>query len=119
MGIMKFLADENIAPRVVLVLRENGFNVTSICEEKFSGASDEKILKLAQKQKRIILTHDKDFGDLIHQPFQPPCGVILLRLRNQSPDSVINHLIPFLGKIGLEKIKNRLVILCEGKIRII
>ena len=116
---MKFLADENVAPRVITVLRKERFNVLSVYEEQLSGASDEKILGFAKKQKRIILTHDKDFGNLIRQPSQPPCGIILLRLRNQSPKNVINHLIPFLKKIKSEKIKNRLVIFQEGKIRII
>lgn len=117
--MLKFLTDENVAPRVVEALRKEGFNVLSIYEEKLSGISDEKILKLAQKEKRIILTHDKDFGNLVHKPYQTHGGVILLRLRNQSPQNVINHLIPFLKKVKPSKIKNRLVVFQERKIRII
>lgn len=117
--MLKFLADENVAFRVVESLRKEGFNVLSIYEEGFSGVLDEKILKLAQKEKRIIITHDKDFGNLIHQPFQRHGGVILLRLRNQSPQNVILCLIPFLKNKKPNKIKNRLVIFQEGKIRII
>lgn len=117
--MIKFLADENIAPRVVKSLRQEKFNVLSVYEEKLSGASDEELLKFAQKEKRIIITHDKDFGNLIHQPFQTHGGVILLRLRNQSPQNVINHLIPLLKKVKPSKIKNRLVVFQEGKIRII
>ncbi|MDO8436300.1 MAG: DUF5615 family PIN-like protein [bacterium] len=117
--MFKFLADENIAPRVVDALRKEKFDVLSIYEEKLSGASDASILKLAQKEKRIILTHDKDFGNLIRQPHLPHSGVILLRLRDQSPQNVIIHLAPFLKEIKLNKIKNRLVVLQEGKIRII
>ena len=117
--MFKFLADENIAPRVIEALRKSGFDVVSIYEEKLLGVTDEKLLKLAQKEKRIILTHDKDFGNLIHRPYQTHGGVILLRLRNQSPQNVISHLILFLKKIKPQKIKNRLVIFQEGKIRII
>jgi len=114
------LADENIAPRVVRALREENFNVLSIGEnEKLLSIPDEEILKLAKGQERIILTHDKDFGNLIRQPYQSHGGVILLRLKNQSPQNVIRHLVPFLKKIQPEKIKNRLVVLQEGKIRII
>jgi len=117
--MLKFLADENIAPRVVEALRKEKFDVLSVFEEKLSGTSDEKILKMAQKEKRLILTHDKDFGNLIRQPYRSHSGVILLRLRNQSPQNVILHLIPFLKKIKIDKIRNRLVIFQEGKIRII
>lgn len=116
----KFLADENIAPRVVLALRKENFDVLSIHEQKeLSGMSDENILKMAKNQQRIILTHDKDFGNLIRQPYQSQGGVILLRLRNQSPQNVIHHLIPFLKKIKPDKIKNRLIVFREGQIRII
>ena len=115
----KFLADENIAFRVVESLRIEKFDVLSVFEEKLSGASDEKIIKIAKKQKRIILTHDKDFGNLIRQPYQSHSGIILLRLRNQSPRNVVRHLIPFLKKIKPNRIKSRLVIFQEGKIRII
>lgn len=117
--MLKILADENVAPSVVEALQKEGFNVFSIYEEKLSGASDEEILKLAKKEKRIILTHDKDFGNLIHQPSLFHGGVILLRLRNQSPRNVISSLIPFLKKIKIDKIKNRLIVFQEGKVRII
>lgn len=117
--MLKLLADENVAPRVVEVLRKEKFDILSIVEKKLSGASDERILKLARRQRRIILTHDKDFGNLVHRPDQKHGGVILLRLRNQSPTNVIRNLTPFLRKIKSEKVKNRLVIFQEGKIRII
>ncbi len=117
--MLKFLADENVAPRVIEALRKEGFSVLSVYEERLSGASDEKLLKFTQVEKRIILTHDKDFGNLIHRFYQAHSGVILLRLRNQSPQNVISHLISFLKKIKPQKIKNRLVIFQEKKIRII
>lgn len=117
--MLKLLADENIAPRVVRALRQEKFNILSVYEEKLSGISDEKILKIAKKQKRVILTHDKDFGSLIHQPYQLHGGAILLRLKNQSPKNVIFYLVPFLKNAKSDRIKNRLVIFQEGKIRII
>lgn len=116
---MKFLADENIAPRVVSALRKEGFDVITVHERKLSQSLDEQIINLSEKQKRIVLTHDKDFGGLIHQAPQPPCGVILLRLRNQSSKNVVKHLIPFLKEVRPEKLKKRLVVFQEGKIRII
>jgi len=117
--MLRFLADENVAPRVVGALRKEGFNISSIFERKLTGSSDEKILKLARKEKRIILTHDKDFGNLIRQPHLVHDGVILLRLKNQSPNNVIRCLTPFLKKVKSDKIQNKLVIFQEGRVRII
>lgn len=114
-----FLADENVAPRVIDALKKESFNILNVYEIGLSEAPDEEILKAAQKEKRIVLTHDKDFGNLIRQPYLSHSGVILLRLRNQSPGNVICHLIPFLKEIKLDKIKNRLVIFREGRVRII
>jgi len=116
---MKILVDENIAWRVVDVLRKNGHDVLSIHEEGLSGSSDEIILKIAIKQQRIILTHDKDFGGLLHDLSQPLCGVVLIRLKNQRPDNVIENLLPFLAKVKIAQIQNRLVVLQEGRVRII
>lgn len=117
--MLRFLADENIASKVIKALKEKKIDVLNVYEAGLSAAPDEEILKTARREKRIILTHDKDFGNLIRQPYQSHNGVILLRLRNQSPQNVIFYLIPFLEEIKLDKIKNRLVIFQEGKIRII
>lgn len=49
------------------------------------GAEDAAILARAQAEHRIILTHDKGFGELaFHYGLQADCGVILLRLAGQS-----------------------------------
>lgn len=113
-----FLVDENIARSVVQALQKEGYDVADMSEYKFSALADKDILRLAEKQKRIVITHDKDFGDLIHQFKQKHQGVILIRLHNQSPQNVIHFLIPFIRKVGLEKLKNRLTIIREGVIRI-
>lgn len=116
---MEFLADENIAPRAIEALRKEGFTIHTISEQRLISASDEKIIVVAQKNKWIIITHDKDFGNLLHYPLRSHAGVILLRLKNQSPHNVIRHLIPFLKTTDIKKIKGRLVIFREDRIKII
>lgn len=117
--MLKFLADENISPRVIDALKKEGFDALSVYDINLSAAPDEKILKIARKKNLTIITHDKDFGNLIHQFHQSHSGIILLRLKNQSPQNVILHFIPFIKKMGANKIKNKLVIFQEEKIRII
>lgn len=77
----KFLADENITPRVVKTFKEAGFATESIYDVKLQGASDEKIITFAKKNNYIIITHDKDFGNLLHSPDQSHAWVILFRSR--------------------------------------
>lgn len=82
-----FLADENI-PRLCLIeLRESGFDVTSIAEIARS-VSDSEGCAIAQSQERIIITADKDFGDLVVRERIRVPGVILLRVNHLPPKQI-------------------------------
>lgn len=61
---MKFIVDENISPAVVKFLRTLKHNVIYV-SEKLKSFDDESILKIALKEKRILITKDKDFGHFI------------------------------------------------------
>lgn len=112
--MLKFLTDENIARSVFNALRDKGFDVFDIKEERLYGINDKKILNLACRQNRIIVTHDKDFLDYSLNKHR---GLILLRFDDQSPKNVIKYLISFLRskKTGL---KNKIIVINEGWVRI-
>ena len=61
---MRFLADESVSRFVVERLRSGGFNVLSIAESK-PGAPDTHVLKAAGRAGRILITEDRDFGELV------------------------------------------------------
>jgi predicted nuclease of predicted toxin-antitoxin system len=61
---MRFLANENFPAPSIRLLKELGIEVKSISENS-PGIVDEKVIQIAQKEKRIILTFDKDYGELI------------------------------------------------------
>jgi len=52
--MIKFLTDENIAYAVIFALRDKGYDVKDIKEEKLFGISDEEVIKLANKKKRVL-----------------------------------------------------------------
>ena len=60
---MDFLINENVPAAVVDALDEKGHDVTWI-RTATPGLSDIEVLETAQKEKRILLTFDKDFGEL-------------------------------------------------------
>lgn len=65
---------------MVNALRAAGFDVLWICESA-SGASDTRVLAMANAEERVLLTFDKDFGDLAWRGgVSAACGVILFRL---------------------------------------
>lgn len=75
---MKFLADECTDVQLVELLRANGFDVLYVMET-MRGAKDDVILSRAYAEERILLTEDKDFGELVFRLRKPAIGIILLR----------------------------------------
>lgn len=63
---MKFLADEDFPKPLVAKIQKSGYSVKTIQQKNLQGSSDETVANLALKEKRIILTLDKDF--LKNQP---------------------------------------------------
>jgi len=93
---MNLLADEGIDKPIVDALRNNGFDVIYILETN-RGADDEVILAMANADKRLLLTQDKDFGELVFRLKNAHYGVILIRLEGYKPalkgEIVLNMLI--------------------------
>ena len=116
--MIKFLSDENIAPTLVKAIRKKGFDVKDIKEERMFGVGDDKVLSMANSENRIVITHDKDFANLIKNMLQPHKGVILLRFINQSPDNVVKYFIPLLDSKIKDRLKNNLVVVSEGFVKI-
>jgi predicted nuclease of predicted toxin-antitoxin system len=77
---MRFLADENFPGTAVEALTRAGHDVIWVGTIS-PGASDAEILKWAARESRIVLTFDKDFGQIAQAADLPAsCGVILFRL---------------------------------------
>jgi predicted nuclease of predicted toxin-antitoxin system len=82
----KFLAHENVPIEVVEAARQGGLDLTWI-EEHSPGAEDDDVLALGRAEGRVLLTFDKDFGDMaFRQGKTSIAGVILLRPRLRDPD---------------------------------
>ena len=77
---MRVIANENITGTVVRILRQQGHDVLSV-KESMQGADDGSILQRAEAEQRLIVTQDKDFGELAYRYRLPAsCGIVLFRL---------------------------------------
>ena len=77
---MRLLADENVPGPVVAALRGLGHEVFW-AKESLPGADDEVILEIAQRERRVVVTSDTDFGELAFRSGLPAnCGVVLIRI---------------------------------------
>ncbi len=104
---MKLLANENFPAASVVMLRSLGYDVVSIGEDDPS-ITDEKVMQVAIKENRLILTFDRDYGELIFKHgYRPVEGVIYLRMEPLYPTypaEVIHQLFQsadfqFIGKL--------------------
>jgi predicted nuclease of predicted toxin-antitoxin system len=77
---MRLPANENLPRAAVEALRASGHDVLWAAEDCVS-ARDEYVLDLAVRESRILLTQDKDFGELaFHRGLPASCGIVLLRI---------------------------------------
>jgi predicted nuclease of predicted toxin-antitoxin system len=76
---LKFLADECCDTGLVISLRKDGHDVLYVTEKK-AGAIDDDILSDAYEEKRILITEDKDFGELVYRLKKPTYGIVLVRI---------------------------------------
>jgi len=84
---MRLLANENVSAMVIRALRQRGHDVMS-AKESLRGEPDAAVLERARREERLVITHDKDFGELAFRYGLPvECGVLLFRLGGSDPDS--------------------------------
>ena len=75
---MRLLAAERCDASLVDILRADGQEALYVLEA-FPGATDEEILNRAYLEHRVLLTEDKDFGELVYRLRRPARGIVLLR----------------------------------------
>ena len=81
---MNFFADESVDQPIVEHLRAEGHHVLAVIEMERS-IPDEEVLRRANQQAALLLTADKDFGELVFRQRLLATGVVLLRLAGLSP----------------------------------
>ncbi len=94
---MRFLADENFPRTAVEALRRAGRDLSWVTESA-AGSSDEAVLARALVDERVLLTFDKDFGELVLRGgAAASCGVVLVRLPLTSPDLLARRVVASLA----------------------
>lgn len=80
---MNLLADESVDGPIVEALRQSGHTVAYVAEFT-PGIADEEVLREANRLEALLITADKDFGDLVFRRRLVHSGVVLLRLSGMS-----------------------------------
>lgn len=82
---MNLLADESVDGQIVGLLRRSGHTVRYVAEME-PGIADTLVLDLANQHSSLLLTADKDFGELVFRQHRLAPGIVLIRLAGMPPD---------------------------------
>ena len=115
MKVIKFLA-ESCDFLVVRTLRSAEYDVLSVAES-FPSASDQQVLRHAAREKRILLTEDKDFGEWVFAHGEDVSGVILIRFPANARRQLGEEIKVLVDIHGLQLMRN-FVVLEPGRARI-
>ncbi len=111
------IIDANVAGSVVRWLRDQGCDVRFPVEEGLGRMRDEAVIELAIEDGRVVVTQDKDFGQLAIQAGMRPPGIIFLRPGDVSPDVIVELLRPVLAS-DIDWSQPLIVVSQDGKLRL-
>jgi predicted nuclease of predicted toxin-antitoxin system len=95
---MRFLANENFPRGAVIALEKAGHDILWM-RNAAPGASDANVLARAVREQRILLTFDKDFGELARGSGIPrTCGIVLFRMSLAGPGEIGKRLADVVSK---------------------
>ena len=113
---MTFLADEGVDQQIVERLRLDGHQVAYVAEMS-PGISDEAVLLESRGLASVLITADKDFGELVFRQRQASTGVLLIRLWGLTPGAKAAVVSGAIQQHGQE-LAGAFAVLSPGNIRI-
>lgn len=114
--MLRFLADESCDFAAVRALRTEGFDVLSVAEAS-AGADDDVVMALALREGRILLTEDKDFGQLVFAAGTKSVGVVLVRFPVSARSTLGARMLDLVRKHA-DRLTGSFVVLQPERIRI-
>ena len=113
---LKFLVDESSGKKLFIFLLDKGFDVKFVTEI-MPQASDKDVLQFAEKEDRVLITNDKDFGELIFRLGRPSSGIVFLRLKKDSPQNRQKYVDNIIGHYG-SQLRNNFIVVTDNQVRV-
>ncbi len=113
---MNLLADESVDRQIVERLRRDGHRVVYVAETE-PGMSDEAVLAAARREKALLLTADKDFGEIVHRQRLHTYGIVLIRLAGVSSERKAEW-VALAIREHADELKEAFTVLAPGMCRI-
>jgi len=113
---LRFLADESCDFAVVRALRADGYDVLAVSEVTHR-SDDRELIERAGREKRVLLTEDKDFGWLVFVSHADSPGVILIRFPGHARQTLAEIIRQVIHEQGVQ-LFNAFVVVQPGYVRI-
>lgn len=95
-----FLVDESLGPEVAAFLVDQGYDARFAGDCGLLGHSDEDVFALAWRERRVLLTHDRDFLDDTHFPEHRNPGVVVLPGGSGEQEPLLRALLRVMWVFG-------------------
>ena len=89
---MQFKIDENLPIDVAELFQQAGHDVLTIWDQDIVGSPDQRIANICQRERRCLITLDKDFADIRTYPPESFAGIMILRVKQQDKPTIARSL---------------------------
>ena len=113
---MRLLFDQSTDQRLVPMLRQRGHDVQIVGVDYPLSLPDDRVLAIARQVGRVLVTEDRDFGELVFRYHRPHAGVIFLRLPSDEFDPKLARLLHVLDNYTDQL--RQFVVVTERQVRV-
>ena len=116
---MKFKLDENLGSLGKALLAVDGHDVMTVAEQKLDGSPDDALYRVCRDEGRVLITLDRDFGEVLRFPPEATAGIVVLTSPGRLSAKVITTRIAELAiALKAQPINRELWIIEPGRVRI-
>ncbi len=115
---MRFKIDENLPIEIADTLQQAGHDAETIHSERLTGATDQHLSEVCQKEERALITLDIGFADIRTYPPEDFPGLIVIRSKRQDKPYLLNIFQKLISELEKEELMGKLWIVEERRIRV-
>jgi predicted nuclease of predicted toxin-antitoxin system len=112
---VNFLAGESCGKPVIFALREAGHDVLAMAELA-KGSADEQVIERALSERRVLITEDHDFGELVYARGRRSAGVIFVKFHNRARRAKAAAMVEAVAKVGA-RLRDAYAVVEPGRVR--
>jgi len=113
---VEFVADESCAGPVIRALREAGHDVIAIAETS-KGIPDERVMERAFSERRVLITEDRDFGELVYARGHSSAGVVFVKFPSRARRAKPAVVVEAVAKLGA-RLHDGFTVIEPGRVRL-